>query len=86
MAKKDSHFILSPFPAVTQYENAFIKAWNENTAMAVAEMLKYIAAATASAIKSGDVSFVSEDIQKSEKVEVLPVEHSNQKRKSRMRK
>ena len=49
-------------------------------------MLKYIAAATASAIKSGDVSFVSEDIQKSEKVEVLPVDHSNQKRKSRMRK
>ena len=86
MAKKDSHFIPSPFPAVTQYENAFIKAWNENTARAVAEMLKYIAAATASAIKSGDVSFVSEDIQKSEKVEVLPVEHSNQKRKSRMKK
>ena len=76
----------SPFPAVTQYENQFIKEWNENTARAVAEMLKYIAAATASAIKSGDVSFISEDMQKSEQVEVLPVEHSNQKRKSRMRK
>ena len=23
-----SHFIPSPFPAVTQYENAFIKVWN----------------------------------------------------------
>lgn len=86
MAKKDSHLIPSPFLAVTQYENQFIKEWNENTAMAVAEMLKYIAAATAAAIKSGDVSFISEDIQKSEQIEVLPVEHSNQKRKSRMRK
>ena len=86
MAKKNSHFIPSPFPAVTQYENQFIKEWNENTARAVAEMLKYIASATASAIKSGDVSFISEDMQKSEQVEALPVEHSNQKRKSRMRK
>lgn len=86
MAKKDSHFIPSPFPAVTQYENQFIKEWNENTARAVAEMLKYIAAVTAYAIKSGDVSFISEDMQKSEQVETLPVEHSNQKRKSRMRK
>ena len=81
MAKKDSHFIPSPFPAVTQYENQFIKEWNENTARAVAEMLKYIAAVTAYAIKSGDVSFISEDMQKSEQVEALPVEHSNQKRK-----
>ena len=86
MAKKDSHFIPSPFPAVTQYENQSIKEWNENTARAVAEMLKYIAAATASASKSDNVSFIFEDIQKSEQVEVLPVEHSNQKRKSRMRK
>ena len=86
MAKKNSHFIPSPFPAVTQYENQFIKEWNENTARAVAEMLKYIASATASAIKSGDVSFISEDMQKSEQVEALSVEHSNQKRKSRMRK
>lgn len=54
MAKKqtkDSHFIPSPFPAVTEYENTFVKVWNENTANAVAEVLKYMAQATASAIK-----------------------------------
>lgn len=46
-----SHFIPSPFPTVTQYENAFIKAWNKNTASAVAEVLQYMAKATALAIK-----------------------------------
>lgn len=54
MAKKqtkDSHFIPSPLPAVTEYENTFVKVWNENTANAVAEVLKYMAQATASAIK-----------------------------------
>jgi len=54
MAKKEtknSHFIPSPFPAVTEYENTFVKEWNENTAEAVAEVLKYMAQATASAIK-----------------------------------
>lgn len=54
MAKKEtkhSHFIPSPFPAVTEYENTFIKEWNKNTANAVAEVLKYMAQATASAIK-----------------------------------
>ena len=54
MAKKqtkESHFIPSPFPAVTEYENTFVKVWNENTANAVAEVLKYMAQATASAIK-----------------------------------
>lgn len=54
MAKKqtkDSHFIPSPFPVVTEYENTFVKVWNENTANAVAEVLKYMAQATASAIK-----------------------------------
>ena len=48
---KDSHFIPSPFPAVTEYENTFVKEWNKNTAEAVAEVLKYMAQATASAIK-----------------------------------
>lgn len=48
---KNGHFIPSPFPVVTEYENAFLKSWNENTAEAVAEVLKYIAKATASAIK-----------------------------------
>ena len=54
MAKKEhkhTHFIPSPFPAVTEYENTFIKVWNKNTAEAVAEVLQYMAKATASAIK-----------------------------------
>lgn len=54
MGKKEqrhSHFIPSPYPAVTEYENAFVKEWNNNTAEAVAEVLKYVAQATASAIK-----------------------------------
>lgn len=54
MAKKEtkhSHFIPSPFPAVTEYENTFVKEWNKNTAEAVAKVLKYMAQATASAIK-----------------------------------
>lgn len=54
MAKKEtknSHFIPSPFPAVTEYENTFVKEWNKNTAEAVAEVLKYMAQATASVIK-----------------------------------
>jgi hypothetical protein len=50
--KHKSHFIPSPFPAVTQYENAFIKEWRKNAASAVAEVLKYLAQATASAIKN----------------------------------
>lgn len=49
---KHSYFIPSPFPAVTQYENVFIKEWRKNTASAVAEVLKYLAQATASAIKN----------------------------------
>lgn len=51
---KESHFIPSPFPTVTQYENAFIKAWNKNTAEAVAEVLHYAARATTSAIKEAE--------------------------------
>lgn len=54
MAKKEhkhSHFIPSPFPTVTEYENTFIKFWNKNTAEAVAEVLQYMVRATASAIK-----------------------------------
>lgn len=54
MAKKEtknSHFIPSPFPVVTEYENTFVKEWNKNTAEAVAEVLKYMAKSTASAIK-----------------------------------
>jgi len=51
---KDSHFIPSPFPAVTEYENTFVKEWNDNTAGAVAEVLKYLAKATASVIKDNE--------------------------------
>lgn len=54
MAKKEhkhTHFIPSPFPTVTEYENAFVKEWNKNTAKAVAEVLQYMAKATAAAIK-----------------------------------
>lgn len=50
---KNSHFIPSPFGVVTSYENAFIEAFNKNLSGAVAEVLKYIASATASAIKNG---------------------------------
>lgn len=48
---KNSHFIPSPFPTVTEYENEFLKVWNENTAEAVAKVLEYIARTTAFAIK-----------------------------------
>lgn len=53
--KHDKHFIPSPFPTVTQYENAFINSWKKNTANAVAEVLKYMAKATAFAIKNNEV-------------------------------
>lgn len=49
--QKHSHFIPSPYPAVTEYENTFVKEWNNNTAEAVAEVLQYVAQATAFAIK-----------------------------------
>ena len=57
--KHDTHFIPSPFKVVTQYENAFVRAWNNNIAEAVAEVLKYIANATAVAIKTGQVGGAS---------------------------
>lgn len=67
MAKKEkheSHFIPSPFPVVTSYENAFIKKFNDNLAGAVAEVLKYIAHATASVISELD------DVKKSEETDI----------------
>ena len=57
--KHDTHFIPSPFKVVTQYENAFVRAWNNNMAEAVAEVLEYIANATAVAIKTGQVGGAS---------------------------
>lgn len=49
---KHSHFIPSPFPAVTQYENAFINDWKKNTRKAMVDVLEYVATATADAIKN----------------------------------
>jgi len=48
---KHNHFIPSPFPVVTEYENTLIKEWNGNTVKAIAEVLKYTAQATATMIK-----------------------------------
>ena len=49
---KDSHFIPSPYKTVTSYENAFIKDWNETLALAVKDVIKYIANITAETIKN----------------------------------
>lgn len=53
--KHKHEFIPSPFPTVTQYENAFVNSWKRNTAKAVAEVLKYMAQATAFAMKNNEV-------------------------------
>ena len=71
-----SHFIPSPFQAVTQYEDKFIEEWKKNTQKAVADVLKYIAKATASAIKSKELdideislkSLIDIDIEKAHNV------------------
>lgn len=49
---KHTHFLPSPFPTVTQYEDRFIKEWKDNTAAALGDVLKYIADATATAVKN----------------------------------
>jgi len=51
---KDNHSIPSPFSVVTEYENTFVKEWNNNTAGAVTEVLKYLAKETASVIKDNE--------------------------------
>lgn len=48
---KHTHFLPSPFPTVTQYEDRFIREWNANNAAALGDVLKYIADATATAVK-----------------------------------
>lgn len=72
MAKKEkheSHFIPSPFPVVTSYENAFIKKFNDNLAGAVAEVLKYIAHATALSVKEVETKKAfDDDIEKAHQV------------------
>ena len=40
-----------PYPVVASYGNTFIKKFNDNLSSAVAEVLKYIARATAQTIK-----------------------------------
>jgi hypothetical protein len=56
-----NHFIPSPYKVVTEYENEFIKAWNDTMAEAFVEVLKYIAKETKQAtIKKSE----SVDIEK----------------------
>lgn len=50
----ENHFIPSPYKVVTEYENEFVRGWNENMAKAVGEILKYIANQTSQAIKNKD--------------------------------
>ena len=45
------HFIPSPYPVVTAYENEFIKKYNNTMSAAVSEVLKYMAKVTAAEIK-----------------------------------
>lgn len=52
--EKKSHFIPSPFPLVTEYENKFVEEFNNNLAGAVSEVLKYMAKSTAFAVKNID--------------------------------
>lgn len=72
MAKKhshDDHFLPSPFSVVTSYENLFIKKFNDNLSGAVAEVLRYIARATASAIKENETQKAeNNDIEKAHQV------------------
>jgi len=45
-----NHFIPSPYKVVTEYENAFIKNWNNAMAVAFVDVLKYMSKATKQAI------------------------------------
>ena len=51
---KHTHFLPSPFPTVTQYEDRFIREWNANNAAALGDVLKYIADATAKELKEDE--------------------------------
>lgn len=50
MIHKHEKITSSKFKVVNQYENHFIKEFNKNLSMAVADVLKYVARATASYI------------------------------------
>lgn len=65
---KDSHFLPSPFKVVTAYEKAFVKRWNDEQAAAVADVLKYIAKATAAAIKEDTKKAQEDELEKAHKV------------------
>lgn len=65
---KHDKLIPSPFLTVTQYEKEFIKEGNRMTAEAVAGVVKYIAKATAAAIKDkqGFLTTLEEDVNGTE--------------------
>lgn len=65
---KDSHFLPSPFKVVTSYENAFIKRWNDEQAAAVADVLKYVAKAVATAIKEETKKAQEDELEKAHQV------------------
>lgn len=75
MLKKDSHFIDSPFKTVTEYESAFVTEFNNNLAGAVADVLKYVAKATAASINEISDKNVNGDLIEAEmKVEDNPTD------------
>lgn len=53
-AKKNSHFIPSPYKVVTEYEDVFAKQGSDATKNALKDVLKYIAKITASTIKNNE--------------------------------
>ena len=62
MSTKHKHgLVKSRYKVVNEYEGEFVADWNNNTAEAVATLLKYIASATASAIKQHSPEEVVED-------------------------
>jgi len=53
--KQDNHFIPSPYKTVTEYENRFIKEWNDNMAEAFVGVLKYMAQLTKQTITKSEL-------------------------------
>ena len=74
---KKTNLISSPYSAVTEYEDEFVKSYNVNLSKAVAEVLKYMANATAFALKNG-ITFtkaVEDDLSAAEaEVKLNPTE------------
>lgn len=42
-AKRDKHFIKSPYKVVNGYEAEFIRQWNKNTSEALVTVVEFIA-------------------------------------------